>query len=613
MEERFQMPQDGFTFSALNRCRDDNDYATENVEVSYCITSEGETSVMQSLNCEAEDICYTVPEPSDSRPITDTPLNHFFLQRKADDARNHISDTASEGIFPLLSTQRNTVYATENVEVSYCIASEGETSAMQSLSCGVADICYAVPEPPDSRPVTDTPLNHFFLQEKSVFVPVPDLSQGLGKKQDNLNLVSLENFAAANLRLMVYQGELCEFSPPCWKRLSSRECNVRLRSLFHAHNLDFCITGREYKEIYQLLLSNPSMQQETEFPPTLHKLNLVDGTLDLKDFSFYSHDPKDGFFSYLNISRDELLQANTGPVFEQFVQDISNRNPDIRQQLLELIALAIVGYEAKVFYALLEPSNSGKTQFSRFLVELLGHEQVVNISGIQELGSKFAMANIEDKRLCLCPDLPDAPLPAAAIGTMKQAVGNDSIKIEAKYKNPKTIYKKPLYIFVGNHPIRVPNMSNEEALLNRMVIIPFAAAVPKEQRTENLYKALLAEAPYIVSQAIKAYRNLVLNHFSVTRTQVPPEYQPEDSRKSATFVTDFIQGYCILDEAAEISTNQFFQAYQARCHTEGEDPLSKIEFSRLCSEILQRYPSVVPLKRLHGQDLRGYRGIRLTE
>lgn len=448
---------------------------------------------------------------------------------------------------------------------------------------------------------------------KKLPLGIPDLSQGLAKKQDNLNLVSLKDFAKEKLTLMVYQGDLCEFSSPCWNRLNAQESRVILHRLFSENHLDFCMTRHEYQEIYELLLIDSTIQQQEEFPSTLHKLNLNDGTLDLETMEFYPHCPEDGFFHYLDIFYDELIHATDGPVFEQFVEDISAGNPDIRRQLLELIGLAITGYEAKVFYALLGPSNSGKTQFSRFLVELLGHDQVVNISGIQELGSKFAMANIEDKRICLCPDLPDAPLPAAAIGTIKQAVGNDSIKIEAKYKNPKTIYKKPLYIFVGNHPIRIPNMSNEEALLNRMVIIPFAAAVPEERRKEQLYQQLLLEAPYIVSQAIDAYRDLMENNFSVTRTQIPPEYQTEDSRKSVVFITDFIRNCCILDDDAETATNELFLAYQENCIAEGQEILNQTEFSRTFSGIIRSMPSVSPIKRTNGQDSRGYRGIRLTD
>lgn len=187
---------------------------------------------------------------------------------------------------------------------------------------------------------------------KKLPLGIPDLSQGLAKKQDNLNLVSLKDFAKEKLTLMVYQGDLCEFSSPCWNRLNAQESRVILHRLFSENHLDFCMTRHEYQEIYELLLIDSTIQQQEEFPPTLHKLNLNDGTLDLETMEFYPHCPEDGFFHYLDIFYDELIHATDGPVFEQFVEDISAGNPDIRRQLLELIGLAITGYEAKVFYAL---------------------------------------------------------------------------------------------------------------------------------------------------------------------------------------------------------------------------------------------------------------------
>lgn len=146
-----------------------------------------------------------------------------------------------------------------------------------------------------------------------------------------------------------------------------------------------------------------------------------------------------------------------------------------------------------------------------------------------------------------------------------------------------------------------------------MVIIPFAAAVPEERRKEQLYQQLLLEAPYIVSQAIDAYRDLMENNFSVTRTQIPPEYQTADSRKSVVFITDFIRNCCILDDDAETATNELFLAYQENCIAEGQEILNQTEFSRTFSGIIRSMPSVSPIKRTNGQDSRGYRGIRLTD
>lgn len=438
---------------------------------------------------------------------------------------------------------------------------------------------------------------------------LPDISLGLGKKQENLDLVELESYVLREYRLMVYQEELCEYQEPCWRKLDARRCTIRLRQLFQRHHLDNCLTMKEYSEIHRLLLANPSIQHEGELTLPNHSINLFDGRLDIKDMCLRPSDPADGYFTYLPLTSDEIFSATEGPIFERFMQDVSAGDPDVRRQVLEMIGLALTGYEAKVFFAILGPSNSGKTQIIRFLTELLGHENVASIAGIHELGSKFAMSALDGKRVALCADLPDDVLPAAAVGALKQAVSSDSLKIEAKYKNPKTVYQRPLYVFAGNHPIRVPNMAKEQALLNRLIVIPFSYAPPPEKQTQQLYKLLLRESAYIVGQSILAYRDLIQRNFVVTRSLVPPEYAPEEGKAQILDVDAFISSFCVLDENSEISTAQLYQAYQntvSHCNI-----LSSIEFARTLSDVLSRYSSVTALKRVHGQDIRGYKGIRL--
>ena len=520
--------------------------------------------------------------------------------------------TLQEAITSPIPREEDLDYDPGAVEVSYCVEEEGINFPLRALNCGELDVTYGVPEPLESQSIVDPFVTSAFQRRRRESIHIPDLSQGFAKKQENLDLVSLEKFIVSELVLMVYQGELCIYEAPCWKQMDLRKCTIQLRKLFREHHLDSCLTGKEYQELYRLLLSNPDIQREKEIEISPNLLNLVDGTLDIEKLILYQHKPEDGFFTYLDIESDEILDAEKGVVFERFIQDISNGNLDIRKQVLELIALAITGYEAKVFYALLGPSNTGKTQLARFIAELLGREYVMNISGIQELGGKFALASMENKKLCLCPDLPDAPLPAAAIGTIKQAVGQDAIKIEAKYRNPKTIYKKPLFVFVGNYAIRVPNVSKEAALMERMIIIPFAEAVPTEQRKEQLYKLFLGEAPYIVAEAIYAYRELLQNNFNVTRVPVPAEYMPEEAREQFHCVKEFVENCCKLNADGEVTTESLYKAYQTLGDYGEFYSLTKIEFSRLVSQVLSEYDSVTAVKRVAGKDARGYKGIELN-
>ena len=164
-------------------------------------------------------------------------------------------------------------------------------------------------------------------------------------------------------------------------------------------------------------------------------------------------------------------------------------------------------------------------------------------------------------------------------------------------------------MFAGNHPIRIPNMAKEQALLNRMIVIPFSNATPPEQQTQQLYRLLQQEAAYIVGQSISAYRDLIQRNFVVTRSAIPPEYAPEEGKSQILDVDAFVSSFCVLDETGEVSTTQLYQVYQDTSYS--CNVLSRIEFARTLSDVLSRYTGVTAIKRVHGQDSRGYKGICL--
>lgn len=442
---------------------------------------------------------------------------------------------------------------------------------------------------------------------------IPDISVGLGRRQERHEMKELERFATEQMQLRVYSGDLCEFRPPCWRRLDSRTCTIRLKEIFRPHGLDTHLGTSDYQELYRALCTNPALQGGEVPEPPLHRLNLQDATYDIQQDRFYPHDPEDGFFSALKLTSGDLMDPGEGQIFENFLSSVSGGDPEVRQQVLELVALACTGYPIKAFFVLVGPSGTGKSQLGRFLVELLGHENAAAIGGVHELGSRFALAGMEDIQLAACMDLPDATLPAAAIGTLKTAVSDDAKKLEAKYRNPRTIYHGPLWLFASNHPLRLPNIEQEEAFLSRMVLVPFSHAAPPDQQIPQLYRRLLEEAPYIVAQSIPAYRRLMQNNFTPTRAAVPPEYSPGEGIASLAAVEQFLQKFCTSDPESSVSTEKLFQAYSQAVADAHWPMLNKIAFSRTIASLLITWDGVSGTKRAGGDELRGYHGLRLIE
>lgn len=447
------------------------------------------------------------------------------------------------------------------------------------------------------------------LREKKL-LPMPDISSGMGQSQVKKELSSLTDYVKSNQEWIVHEAALYRYNQGAWEKLDKPAGIRAIKEIFLGYkDVVAVLSERDYREIYERLLTDPVLfhPEALDYPDYL--LNCLDGVLDLsKDPpEKIPHDPEYGFQSVLNLCCDEILAPPmAGDNFESFAMKAGNGDPEVRRQLLELTALALTGCQLKHFFVLLGPSDSGKSQWGRFLLELLGKDNVGTVRDIDDFGDKWTVGSLAGKQLGLCMDLPNRPLSKAAIGILKQFCGADAVKAELKYANSFTYYHKPLMLLAGNHPIQVPQAEREEAFLNRMVIIPFATSVQGAEKVQDFYQVLLEEAPYIVHEAIVAYQDLIARNYELTRVAVPKEYQPQEGNSLYGSISDFVAQYLMEESDAEITTNEIYDTYCACV----DDDVSKPVFAKVLSQVLSRViPEATPVKRVDGTDLRGYKNL----
>ncbi len=439
---------------------------------------------------------------------------------------------------------------------------------------------------------------------------LPNIDNGLGKSAVKQDLVALEALLCEQETWGVFEKRLCLYCPPCWRRLDDHDAEVAIRRILADFGYDRYLTSGDYRELRRMLLVNPALQVERPQTAPPDAVNLLDGTLDLQTGEWCPHDPRDGFFHFLNLTYAQITNSSSGYTFERFADNISGGSPDVRRQLLELVSLLVTSRQVKAFFVLLGPSNTGKTQFGRFLTELLGHDQVETLRGMEDFSDKWTMGALKGKRLVTCLDLPDYPLSTRAVGTIKQLVGDDAVKGEYKRGALFTFFEKPILVCAGNHPLQLPNAEREEALLNRLVIIPFQNPVPQEEAECELYEKLLAEAPYIVGQALDVWQDLKNRNFVPTHSEVPPEYRVVEGNDRLKAVQAFIRENLTAETDAEIATSTLFATFCASPMATG---MTHTDFARLFAQAVQNMGSIVPIKRVAGTDQRGYRGVRLAD
>lgn len=445
---------------------------------------------------------------------------------------------------------------------------------------------------------------------------VPDISSGLGKREESKNIVALGAYVASHAIWMNYNGCLCRYLSPCWRKLDREDAALReIRTLLSPFDdIRDSLTVSDYRRILDEVFSASDVPVFTDLEPSAYTINCKDGALNLLNAQAHTPCPEDHFFYAFDLSYKQVFHPPMrGDYFEMFVSQISAGNSDVRRQLLEMLAIAMTGTQLKYFYVMLGPSNSGKSQWGRFVQELLGHENVESVQSIADFGGKYTTGSVYGKLLVSCLDLPNGVLPQIAIGVLKTFCGDDSVKGELKFKQSFTYYRKPLVMLAGNHPIKVNHAEHEDALFNRMVIVPFADPnVDESERIPNLYQHFLEEAPYIVHEACLAYQDLAARNWVPTRVPIPEEYATKEGNQSLLAVKAFVEDCISFKADSQVTTAELYEAYADYASDEGYPQVNATAFSRSLSSVINRViPEAFAVKRVNGCDARGYSHVSL--
>ncbi len=550
-----------------------------------------------------------------AQPVEHIPSGQYTLEEDTDDSNSDVVSDEQEDCGDFMDSFAE-VLAMEPEDLSTAQYDDPETSSALFTFFGnqqPESIFSSRYDELDGASVPNLIASHATKKAKAL---PPNIADGLGNRQEAKDFVALEDFLVSQADWMLYDGCLCLFQGSCWVKFKEKDKAIReIRRLLDRYGtIRETLTASDYRRLYYGLLSNPRLEAPEDLSTPANTINCLDGTLDLLTLESHPHRPQDYFFYCFNLSvQDVLNPPMRGSYFERYVSQISNNIPGVRRQLLEVLAIAMTGTQLKYFFALLGPSNTGKSQFPRFAQELLGHKNAESISAVHDFGQRFTTSSLYGKLLVTCGDLPNGLLPEDAIGVLKQFCGDDAVKGEFKHGASFTFYKKPLVVLVGNHPIKVRRADREDALLNRLVIIPFAdSGIDDAERIKNLYLYFLKEAPYIVHEAAIAFQDLVARNWVPTRVPVPAEYAFQEGDSNLLGIQDFIENCILPTPGAEVSTADLFQAYCDFTLENGCNQMNAVSFGRSFSSVIkQLMPEATPAKRVHGKDSRGYVNIAL--
>lgn len=329
-----------------------------------------------------------------------------------------------------------------------------------------------------------------------------------------------------------------------------------------------------------------------------NSINVKNGLLDVITGELMPHTPKSLSTIQLNVNYNPKAKG------DEFMKFINSVLPDSKDRMLvqELTGYLFSVYtQAKKFFVLIGPTNSGKSTFLNSIQKIITENYLAHIP-MQNLSDRFNKAELFGKLANIVNELPDTPI--TDVGFLKSLVGQDPIQGERKGRDPFNFTSKTKHVFACNN---LPSNYGDstDAFYKKLIIIPFNNQIPDNEIDPLLPKKL--EKEYIFAWGIEGLKRLIRNDFKFTENSATKEII--DAHKIASNpILYFVKEECIVGNYYHIGSNYLYREYQEFCRNHGLKPVSSIRFG---STLKAHFGDAITKGQVGRKRLRAFIGITL--
>lgn len=373
------------------------------------------------------------------------------------------------------------------------------------------------------------------------------------------SLVGMTRELQKKVSIISYHGALYFFNGRYYEYLDTDRLLMLYRE-YVDYDLNHESSLYGHKDLYQCCATDPEIQREEPKGEPIYA-PLKNGIFVLGEEKLYPHSPDQLTFTCIKAKYDPQAKC---PVFDRFLWQITHGNP----QLLERFWMAI-GYlfiypaRGKFFILMGYARDSGKSVLGNFIQRLYPKESVSNLR-LSEMKGTFALMPLLSSVINFELDMPNTKLNAEAISRLKQITGGDSIDVQRKYLSSVVLTRRIKFVFASNHPPCIEG--EDDALLKRIVYLPFDTSIPDDQQDPDLEEKIWKERNAIVTKALRYAQKLVELNYRF------PEIPQVDRAK------------CSTKDAYSGSVKPFVQECCERCDpsVEGKKyPGTNVEYKRV--------------------------------
>lgn len=307
------------------------------------------------------------------------------------------------------------------------------------------------------------------------------------------------------------------------------------------------------------------------------KVCLENGILNLDDFEFSEHSPREYFKTKVPVKWDPEVDC---PKIDKFLHEVVSEG-DV-ESLYELVGYCLYPkYLIHKAFMLVGDGHNGKSTFLNVLLAFLGPENCSGIS-LQQLGkSRFATSALVGKYANIYADIPSQALQNT--GVFKMLVGGDLIGGEYKFGRHFTFNNPTKLVFSAN---KIPETSDDsDAFFRRWMITVFPnrfTSFSEPLADPNLLQKLTTpkELSGLLNRSLTALPKLLnRGHFHGDK---PTAAWREDYVRKSDPIAAFVMDVIVEEPNPEllITRAELYQKYVQYCKENGLPPVDNSVFTR---------------------------------
>lgn len=287
-------------------------------------------------------------------------------------------------------------------------------------------------------------------------------------------------------------------------------------------------------------------------------------------------------FSNDKIMTNKINWNYNPSAYSELVDDVLNQLA-CDDQKVRLLLEELIGYcfyrrnELRKAFMLKGKRHNGKSTFLDMLAHLLGEDNISALD-LSDLGHEYKAASLFGKLANIGDDIEDEFIPSA--GIFKKVVSGDRMSANVKFAAPIEFNPYCKLIFSGNTIPRLGRGRDSDAIIDRLIIVPFNASFKKDKEGFNAWIKYQLRSDecmeYLVKIGIEGLKRVLASNGFTTTEAINQELT--DYAESINPISTFFAE--MGDTMQNEPTKKCYRMYDQFCFENAMKPISHVEFSK---------------------------------